>query len=351
MGERPEFKKPDGSFGILAAWYVAATTSELGAAPLKRTICGIPIVLFRNGERTPAALLDRCPHRGIPLSFGTVVDGQLQCGYHGWKFTEDGSCTEVPGLVGEANNPARCATSFPIREQQGVLWVWMDPATVPTSEPFRFRLADDSRYTTVRKEVRAPASLHAVAENALDVPHTAFLHSGLFRSDADRNEITCIIERGTDRVEAEYVGEPRPEGLVGRILSPSGGVVTHFDRFFLPSILEVEYRIGDENHILVNAACTPVGPDDTRLYAVVSVKSRIPGWLIRPLVQPIALWIFSQDRVVLQLQTDSRHQFGERYVSTELDLLGPHINRLLKRAAAGELGQLEPYRREVRMRV
>ena len=35
-----------------------------------------------------------------------------------------------------------------------------------------------------------------------------------------------------------------PEGLVARILSPSGGVVTHFDRFILPCITEVEYAIG-----------------------------------------------------------------------------------------------------------
>ena len=37
----------------------------------------------------------------------------------------------------------------------------------------------------------------------------------------------------SDRVEAEYLGEPRPEGLAARILSPSGGTVVHFDRFFL----------------------------------------------------------------------------------------------------------------------
>ena len=38
--------------------------------------------------------------------------------------------------------------------------------------------------------------------------------------------------------------------------------------------------------------------------------------------------------------------------STEIDLLGPHIARLLHRAERGELDQLdEPYRREVRMMV
>ena len=96
---------------------------------------------------------------------------------------------------------------------------------------------------------------------------------------------------------------------------------------------------------------TPVTPEITRLFAVVSVKSRIPGFLIRPIVQPVALYIFGQDVKVLKLQTELKGQMGDRYVSTEVDLLGPHISRLLKRAEDGELDQLEPYRREVTMLV
>jgi phenylpropionate dioxygenase-like ring-hydroxylating dioxygenase large terminal subunit len=345
------FRAPDSAFGLRKAWYIALESGELRNAPVARTVCGIPIVLFRGADGQVGALLDRCPHRGVPLSFGRVADPGLQCGYHGWIFDPDGVCRAIPGLVGEATHPARCVTSFPVREQQGVVWVWMAPDDPPDTEPFHFRLLDAPGYTVVRRALVAPADLHAVAENALDVPHTAFLHSGLFRSDADRNTITCRVVRGTDRVEAEYIGEPRPEGLAGRLLSPSGGVVTHFDRFYLPSILEVEYRIGEENHIVLNGACTPVTPEETRLYAVVAVKSRVPGFLLRPIVTPVALYIFSQDVEVLKLQTASRRTLGSRYVSTEVDLLGPHIARLLKRAIDGDNAALEPLEREVEMRV
>ena len=37
----------------------------------------------------------------------------------------------------------------------------------------------------------------------------------------ERNRVEVIVRRWHDRVEAEYVGEPRPEGLVGRLLSPT----------------------------------------------------------------------------------------------------------------------------------
>ena len=336
-------------FGQPAAWYIATESSGLRGL-LKSRILGVDLVLFRDADGVAHALLDRCPHRGVPLSFGRVHQGTLQCGYHGWRFDGAGTCVAIPGLASEP--PASCVTAYPVVEQQGFVWVWMDPETEPIAQPFHFRLADEPGYLTVRKRLEAPANVHAVAENALDVPHTAFLHGGLFRKDEDRNAIQCVVKRQWDRVECEYIGEPRPEGIAAKILSPSGGIVTHFDRFYLPSILEVEYRIGDENHILLNGACTPVEPDQTVLYAVVSVRSRIPAWLIRPLVQPIALHIFSQDVEVLKLQTEAREKYGDRYVSTEIDLLGPHIEALLKRAAAGKLRpDSKPVERQVTMEV
>jgi phenylpropionate dioxygenase-like ring-hydroxylating dioxygenase large terminal subunit len=337
---------------VAAAWYVACRSDELKRKPLQRVILDTPVALFR-GEGGPGALLDRCPHRSVPLSAGAVVRGQLQCPYHGWRFDSAGACRAIPGLVGEPDTPGRRCASFPVREQQGFVWIWMDREQPPTGEPFRFPKADDPGYMTVRYQLTAPGSVHAVAENALDVPHTAFLHGGLFRTDGDRKPIQCVVQRWGDRVECQYIGEDRPEGLVGRILSPSGGVVTHYDRFYLPGVVEVEYSIGEENHIILGGALTPISDHETRLFAVVSLRSRLPPWLVRPLVQPIALYIFGQDRVVLEQQIQTMRRFNDAtFASTEIDLLGPHIMRLLRQASRGEArADGEPYRREVTMLV
>ena len=333
-------------------WFVVCWAHELGAKPIRRVLWGKPIVVFRGAGGEVGAALDRCPHRNVPLSPGRVVDGELECPYHGWRFARDGRCTHIPGLFGEADRSSRRASALPAREEQGCIWVWADPIHAPDRDPFHFRLADASDYMVVRRRVRAPASLHMVAENALDVPHTAFLHGGLFRTDGDRSPIECVVQRHPDHVECEYIGEARPEGLVGRLLSPSGGTVTHFDRFYLPSVVEVEYRIGDENHIVVNAALTPLDDYDTELYALVAVRTRIPSWLLRPIVQPVALWIFGQDRVLLEQQTDNLHTFGEqRYVSTEIDLLGPHIQALLRQAAEGRTPERSTQPKRVTMLV
>ncbi|NOK16026.1 aromatic ring-hydroxylating oxygenase subunit alpha [Corallococcus carmarthensis] len=316
------------------SWFILCSSRELGATPLARTLQGTPLVLFRGEGGKPGALMDRCPHRNVPLSLGRVKDGQLECGYHGWRFDTGGQCRLIPGLVGEPEARSRCASSYATREQDGFVWVYSTPGVEPTTEPFRFPLLDAADYTTVRRVLRAPGSLHAVLENTLDVPHTAFLHGGLFRTPEKKNEIDVVVRRSADRVEAEYLGEPAPKGLVGRLLAPGGQVVQHFDRFLMPSIAQVEYRIGEKSHILVNSAMTPVGDFETLVYAVVTVKLPVPRWLLKaavPFVLPVGLHIFGQDARILAKQTDSIRRFGtEAYASTEIDVLGPSILRLMR---------------------
>jgi phenylpropionate dioxygenase-like ring-hydroxylating dioxygenase large terminal subunit len=324
---------------VLQAWYIAARADELTDQPLAVTVWDIPLVLFRGASGRPAALLDRCPHRNVPLSLGKVVGHELQCGYHGWRFGAEGGCRFVPSRVADdADGRARKVPSFATRELDGFIWVWATPETQPTTEPYRFALMGTPGYDHVTSLVTAESTLHAATENALDVPHTAFLHRGLFRSDSRGVTITAVVRRGHDRVEAEYLGEPRPPGLVARLLSPSGGTVTHFDRFVLPSIAEVEYRIGDENHLLVATAMTPVSDFVTRLWAVVSFNLRVPHALVKRALKPLAMQIFQQDSLMLRAQTDLVKRFGgEQFASTEIDVLGRHIWRLLRAAERGEV--------------
>jgi phenylpropionate dioxygenase-like ring-hydroxylating dioxygenase large terminal subunit len=335
---------------LARAWYVACESRELGKKPIRRELLGAPFVLFRGEGGRAAALLDRCPHRNVPLSLGRVVSGgRLECAYHGWQFEGSGRCALVPGLTGSGEARERRAPAAAVREAHGLVWVWPELEQEPTSEPFPLGAAPPG-YTRVVRAVEAPATLHATLENALDVPHTAFLHRGLFRGAGKKNEIRATVRRSADRVEVEYAGEPRPSGAVGFILSPSGGTVEHWDRFILPSIAQVEYRLGKESHLTVTAFGTPVSDYLTRLYAVVDFRSPLPGLLVRPFLEPVALSIFRQDQRILAAQAGTVREFGgEQYMSTELDLIGPHVWRLLKQAEAGALPPEETsVEREVR---
>ncbi len=339
---------------VVDAWYIVATSDELKDKPLSRRLYGTPLVVFRDGSGQPGVLLDRCAHRNVPLSLGEVVGGCVECPYHGWQYDREGDCRKIPGLCGTPELPRRAVPRYATVEQDGYVWAWASPDSEPQGKPFRLPKLDDARYTTVRRVVEANSTLHAAIENALDVPHTAFLHKGLFRGTGTTNVIKAVLTRTADRVVTEYIGEPRPSGIAARVLSPSGGMVTHFDRFIMPSIAQVEYRIGDENDVLITSICTPVDDFVTKLYAVVSFRMRIPGWAIKPLLDPIAMKIFDQDAVMLDIQTKAiRHFGGEHYTSTEIDLMGPQIWRLLKRASDGKVAKAgdEDWTREVNLEV
>ena len=312
-------------------WYIAATTKQLGKQPIRVFLWGIPLVLFRDGKGKPHALLDRCSHRNVPLSKGTVCGDSIQCPYHGWEFDGEGRCRHIPAKADFHENQARNVPSYPVREQQGHIWVYTDTHSKPNHLPYSFPHFDDPKYRHIYYQADFDATIHATAENILDVPHTAFLHSGLFRS-GNRNLIETHIQRFRDRVDCEYIGEPRPTGFIGQILAPKGGEVEHFDRFILPSIAQVEYRL-ENKHLLTTSALSPLSDFKTRMFAVVSVKLEIWIPFLQSLVTPFALKIVNQDIEMLKAQTEQLQFFeGEQYSYTELDALGPSIQRLLKKA-------------------
>ncbi len=318
-------------------WYILCRADELTSRPVSRTLWNTPLVLFRDASGRPRALLDRCAHRNVPLSAGKNRSGLLECAYHGWRFDGEGLCRLVPALSGPQEGRARRVPSYAACEQQGYVWVWGEPDTEPTGEPFRFPCLDDSRYLTIRYDTRIESSIYNTVENALDVPHTAFLHKGLFRG-GKQNRIEVVVRRFGDRVEAEYLGEPRPSGIIGRLLAPGGGTVTHFDRFLLPSLAQVEYALGADSHLLICDFLTPVSELVTHMYAVASVRLPFGIKLAQRLLTPLAKRVVQQDADILRLQSQTTKRLGgEQFVSTEVDVLGPHILRLLKQAERGEV--------------
>ena len=342
----------DGPGGVPGSWYVACLSGDLGRrSPVARTVLGTPMTLFRDGSGRAAAVLDRCPHRNVPLSLGRLRDGLLECRYHGWRFDRSGACRAVPGLCSEdPARRARAVDAFPTTESDGFVWVAPGGEPAPGG-PFRFPRVEDPAYSTVRRSFTLAGTLHAVLENTLDVPHTAFLHGGLFRGGREPVEVEVVVRQGADRVEAEYRGEPRPPGLAGRILAPGGGVVEHTDRFILPSVAQVEYRLG-ENHLLITSAFTPIGAATTRLHAAVTFHLRVPHPLVEAVLPPLARLIVSQDARILRHQAESIARFGgEQFASTELDVLGQHILRMLRRAERGEPPADRPDGGEQRIRM
>lgn len=84
-----------------------------------RRMDGVEIAVFRTADDRVFALLDRCPHKGGPLSQGIVFGDQVACPLHNWT---------IDLATGEAAAPDEgCVRRFAVRVEAGR--VLLDAAT------------------------------------------------------------------------------------------------------------------------------------------------------------------------------------------------------------------------------
>ena len=67
----------------------------LGSRRVART-AGLDVAVFRNDQNQVFALLDRCPHKGGPLSQGIVFGTSVACPLHNWTIDLTGGCAKAP---------------------------------------------------------------------------------------------------------------------------------------------------------------------------------------------------------------------------------------------------------------
>lgn len=155
------------------AWYIVAASTQLGGAPVAVTLHGMPIVLFRDADGHPQALHDRCPHRGVALSLGTVGDGTIACAYHGWRFDGTGHCRHIPSLREDQTIKSAPVRRYPVVEQEGYVWLWVGDAA-PVGAPLAIAGFDRFQWLQGAMELACEAILPI--ENNLDICHAAFTH-------------------------------------------------------------------------------------------------------------------------------------------------------------------------------
>lgn len=105
----------------MSEWVHVAELKELARRKKKQvTVGGKPVVLFLIDDEV-FALDDVCVHKERSLFKGTVLDGQIICPGHQWKFDpRTGRPEDQPG----------CQATWPVQvSEEGAILVGSTPAT------------------------------------------------------------------------------------------------------------------------------------------------------------------------------------------------------------------------------
>ncbi|MBK6615118.1 nitrite reductase small subunit NirD [Ottowia sp.] len=82
----------------MSDWQVICRVDDipvLGARRVARAE-GLDVAVFRNADDQVFALLDRCPHKGGPLSQGIVFGTRVACPLHNWTIGLADGCAQAP---------------------------------------------------------------------------------------------------------------------------------------------------------------------------------------------------------------------------------------------------------------
>ncbi|MBI4401961.1 MAG: aromatic ring-hydroxylating dioxygenase subunit alpha [Nitrospirae bacterium] len=313
-------------------WYIATQSRHVRFdRPTAVALLNQPIVLLRDRSRAVYALEDRCAHRGVPLSAGWQEDDSIRCRYHGWRFAASGECLEVPALANGTVPKSACVRSYPVREQDGWVWVYIgnDRCLQPTAPPPALPAPPDgSRMVSTRVSVPVKVRMDFAVDSLVDPAHVPFVHNRFFR----QQHVAKLKEKEFTRLPLGFRTVSNnvkfPNTFVFRALTPGLALARTTVDFLLPGIhletLEVGKRFGS-----IMLIATPLTTEVTRLDITVGwnfLRWAPLAWVVRL----TARTTLSQDREILELQEQGNLQKTTMNVGLEHDTMAVWYRRLQK---------------------
>lgn len=324
-------------------WYVVAQSDELGRdTVLARKVLDEWLVVFRGPDGTPAVLRDRCMHRHAPLSKGTLHRGTLRCPYHGWTYDAQGTVVGVPAEGARFKRlDGRRAKTFSTREQDGFVYVRLRDDGPQDIAPFPMPHWGDPDWRHVRLVNTFANNVTNCAENFIDVPHTVFVHPGIFRTSQGQR-ITADISRTGGSVHVDYHGETNNLGWFKRFLNPdSDAGIAHRDSFHAPNVTEVAYVFGPRRRMYIISQSVPEEAMRTRVYTTLSYDfgrfSRHP--LLDQVTRRVLAFqgqaVIDQDLEALADQGRVLDKYGVDFQNTSADVIHVLVESLQRAVEQG----------------
>ncbi|PWA66049.1 pheophorbide a oxygenase, Rieske [Artemisia annua] len=156
-------------------WYPVAFSNDLKDDTLIPIECfEEPWVLFRGKDGKPGCIKNTCAHRACPLDLGSVNEGRVQCPYHGWEYSADGTCEKMPSTK-FVNVKIKSLTCI---EHERMIWIW--PGNEPSSPIIPSLLPPPGFQIHAEIVMELPVEHGLLLDNLLDLAHAPFTHTSTF---------------------------------------------------------------------------------------------------------------------------------------------------------------------------
>lgn len=281
-------------------WYVVLESKEvktgklLGVKRLNKSL-----VFYREDDGSVVCMEDKCSHRGVKLSIGTVKSGCVTCPFHGFEFNSSGECITIPANGKDSKVSSRFnVRTYPTYERNGFIFMYNGEAK--DTIPEYFSGLDEVSYKTSYNEWNTHYS--RTVENQLDVVHLPFVHSSTI-GRGNKTLVNGPVTKIDEDKMTIYVYNQVDVGQTPLKASEMTDLDSYFKlKFIMPNLWQ--NKINDKLSIV--AAFAPVDEETTVIY-LRSYQSFVNVPVIRSgvlfMLDRFNLKVLNEDKRVVLTQT------------------------------------------------
>ena len=281
-------------------WYPSELSKTITNKPKRITLLGQELVLYRDTSSKVVALNNLCVHRGGSLAQGQVEGNCIRCPYHGWKYSTDGACVEIPANEPGTSIPKQAhLDAYPVQEKYGWVWLFLGDLLEAERPPFPpLPEFDAPEWRAIRGEFKWKAPYTRVVENNLDISHLPFVH-GFEPQIIEASDVHLSNWSGSLFVSLK---PPPSKGLWKFFTRHQGGPpVGTIATFYMPNVTRQDIDLPGKSKLILFGVHVPIDNNTT-----VTKWIQLRNFLTYPWADGDArrrnLRAFLQDRSVVETQ-------------------------------------------------